>query len=223
MNDKLPIKCVIFDMDGLLVDSEKVYSKGWLLAAKQIGTHLSKETTQKLVGKGFIETENILINTGKTPDEIAKMRLIRENYIKMEAMAGRIEAKPFAREVLTDLKSKGFKIALASSTASSRAKLMLNSLDLLNLIDFPVFGDEVKYQKPNPEPYLEATKRASISVHEAIAVEDSITGVTSASVAGLKVIMIPDTSFVGSIHMPTAVVRVGKSLKVVLDYLNIKE
>ncbi|MBO1305179.1 HAD family phosphatase [Enterococcus sp. 669A] len=213
------LKIVIFDMDGLLVDTERVYRDGWQYATKQHGVDLPEHMFQGWVGKGYHETTNALVELTNDPQLVQEIRKTRENYFYQELEAGRVEAKPYAKEALQAAK-ENYTVALATSTMGERARNVLETLGFLQYIDHPVFGDEVEKLKPAPDLYLEALRRAGFSAGEGVAVEDSITGSQAAENAGLPVLMVPDSNFELDVEkVPAGVVKRGKDLRIVLEYL----
>lgn len=217
------IKLVIFDMDGTLIDSEKVYKRAWKIASHQIGLDLTEETAEDFAGRGIHETFQLLGEMGVSPDMKRKMYDLREIYIHDETALGRVDSKPYAEEVLRALKSQNYLLAMASSSPGKRGREILTSLDLFELFDYSIFGDEVEHQKPSPDAYLEILKAANLASDEALVVEDSLTGITAAREAGIDVIQIPDSSTKAQYEIPVGYVSVvGNDLRVVLDYLEIK-
>lgn len=213
------LKVVIFDMDGLLVDTERIYREGWAYAANQHGTQLPDEMFHGWVGKGYHETTEELVKLTKDRELVMAIRKTREEYFYRELAEGRVPAKPYAKEALQAAK-ENYTVGLATSTYAKRAGDVLAALDFLQYIDYPVFGDDVEHLKPAPDLYLEVLKRAGFSADAGIAVEDSIPGSQAAENAGLQVLMVPDINFELDIQaVPAGVIQRGEDLQIVLDYL----
>ncbi|MGM0213716.1 HAD family hydrolase [Enterococcus sp. AZ109] len=213
------LKIVIFDMDGLLVNTEVVYRDGWQYATKQHGVDLPEDMFQGWVGKGYHETTEALVELTKDRQLVQAIRKTREEYFRQELAEGRVVPKPYAKEALQAAKEK-YTVALATSTMKERAQKVMKALEFWQYIDYPVFGDEVEKLKPAPDLYLEALKRAGFSAAEGVAVEDSITGSQAAENAGLPVLMVPDANFDLDVEkVPAGVVQRGEDLRIVLDYL----
>lgn len=213
------LKIVIFDMDGLLVDTERVYRDGWEYAAKDHGVQLPAEMFQGWVGKGYHETTEELVRLTNDRELVMAIRKTREEYFYQELAEGRVPPKPYAKEALQAAK-KNYTVGLATSTIAKRARDVMAGLDFLQYIDYPVFGDDVERLKPAPDLYLEVLQRAGFTADAGIAVEDSIPGSQAAENAGLKVLMIPDSNFELDVQaVPAGVIQRGKDLQIVLDYL----
>ncbi|OJG76030.1 HAD hydrolase, family IA [Enterococcus pallens] len=213
------LKIVIFDMDGLLVDTERVYRDGWEYAANYHGVQLPAEMFHGWVGKGYHETTEELVKLTNDRDLVMAIRKTREKYFYQELDEGRVPPKPYAKEALQAAK-ENHTVGLATSTVAKRAGDVLAGLGFLDYIDYPVFGDDVANLKPAPDVYLEVLKRAGFTADAGIAVEDSIPGSQAAENAGLKVLMVPDANFELDItKVPAGVIQRGNDLQLVLDYL----
>lgn len=208
---------IIFDMDGLLVNTEKVYYHGWYYAVRKHELDVPEEIIVGWAGKGMHESMAELDKLTCDHDRTLRIRETREKYFFNELEKGRVQLKPFAKEALTAV-GKKYKIGLATSTMEEKAAQILETLDLKKYIDYPVFGSDVKRLKPAPDVYLEVLRRSGFEAEEALAVEDSITGSTAAKAAGLPVIMVPDSEFaLNHAAIPNNVVKMGDDLRIILD------
>ena len=213
------VKIVIVDMDGLLVDTERVYRDGWEYAANYHGVQLPPTMFQGWVGKGYHETTEELVKLTHDRELVMAIRETREEYFYRELAEGRVPPKPYAKEALQAAKENCV-VGLATSTIAKRAEDVLAGLDFLQYIDYPVFGDNVEHLKPAPDLYLEVLRQAQLSPEEGVAVEDSIPGSQAAEAAGVKVLMVPDSNFELDVQaVPAGVIRRGEDLRIVLDYL----
>lgn len=208
---------IIFDMDGLLVDSEKTYSEGWAYSFQKSGLDISQTVINSWVGKSVQETTEYLKDY---TDDVERIRAFREEYIYQELEQGRLLQKPYAAQVLAFLQARGYKIGLATSSARGRSVDILTRLQLLQHIDVPVFSDDVEKLKPEPDLYLEAMRRADVSAKDSLVVEDSLTGAKAANRAGIPAILVPDHNFaLDESKIPQSVVLRGENLLCVLEYL----
>lgn len=182
---------VIFDMDGLLVDSERIYRAGWLKVFRNHAIAINETTIASWQGQSFRQTAKILTERGL---DVPKLQAEREDYINQQLKQGNFLPKPYAIEIIDYLKKKQIKIGLATSTNKDRATKILNHLELLTAIDYPCYGDEVAQHKPAPEVYLNVLKSAAIAPDAVIACEDSIQGAKAAINSALNVVLIPDSS-----------------------------
>ena len=185
-------KAVVFDMDGVLFDTESMSSNAWMRLAKERGLGDIGELTEDCIGRN--RTDIILqfkrrfgegfdadgfLNAGRD----LMNRYIAENGLPL--MKG-------AREILQYLKENGFAVGVASS---SGRKTILRNLELSGLAGYfqaVTGGDEVTLSKPKPDIYLEACEAVGVPPQKAIAVEDSPNGIRAAYRAGMKPVMIPD-------------------------------
>lgn len=182
---------VIFDMDGCLVDSERVYARCWQKAFDAMGIPLSPEILYSWNGLGGDEINKQILQITGSETLTKEIREVMYGFESEERDTGRIPLRPYAREILQLVKEKGLKLGLASSTVQDHAELMLDRHGLLELFDFTAFGSEVVHRKPAPDIYLLALKKGGLKAAEAIAFEDSISGVTAARRAGIRTIYIP--------------------------------
>lgn len=185
------IKAIIFDMDGVLQDSETISDRTWRIVAKSWGIcdiesmldicrGCNKNDTYALLRKKYgndFESEKFLESTSALFFEIEKSEGI-------PLMNG-------AKETLEYL-SKKYTLALASSTQKSSVVRQMQTANFLQFFKTLTTGDMVSHSKPNPEIYEKACASLSLLSNECVAIEDSPNGVRSASRAGLRVIMIPD-------------------------------
>lgn len=186
------IKAVIFDMDGILLDSETICDKTWNMALQDFNLIDKNDTINKC--RGTNKTDTILILKqyfGQDFDAEKFLNKTSEYFHKIEFEQG-IPIMPFAKEILEYLKEKKYRIALASSTRYESVKRQLTNAGLIDFFETITTGDMVSHSKPNPEIYIKAIKSLNLSPRDCLAVEDSPNGIKSAFSAELKVIMIPD-------------------------------
>ena len=187
-----PIKGVVFDMDGLLLDTEKIVQRTWTDVGARFGYPDMGQQIYHTLGfnrerrKAYFES----VYGPKWPDaEI--VAACGERFSEIVQTEG-IPVKKGARELLQHLKEKGIKIGLATSTSEEHAREELEGTGLWDYFDGRIFGDMITNSKPAPEIYEKACKAIGVAPSEAIALEDAPSGVQSAFSAGLRVIMIPD-------------------------------
>ena len=185
------IKAFIFDMDGVLIDSESLYDNAWIFAAKEfsIDKKLILEVRKKVLGLNKNDTIK-KIESLLSFDEAKKFYEMTDYYADKLS----IKAKPYAKEILTYLKDKKIRLCLATSNTRAFSEKVLKQNDLWNFFEdkYFVFSEDVKEAKPSPEIYLRAQEKLNLNSEECIAVEDSPNGIKSAISANLKCIFIPD-------------------------------
>jgi HAD superfamily hydrolase (TIGR01509 family) len=186
------LSAVIFDMDGLMLDTERVARIAWQEAALLFGHHMTDTLFASLIGRPDHESL-VLVSTafGPTFDFQAanqKCNELFENYVLQYGLP----LKPGVREILDDLTARRVPLAVATSTRHDNARRRLEQVGLLKYFSVLVGGNEVARGKPEPDIYLEAIRRLGIEAPASYALEDSHAGVRSAHAAGLNVIMVPD-------------------------------
>lgn len=188
------IKGFVFDMDGVLLDTESVCDKTWELAAKDFG--ISPQEAMRIITlcRGTNKEKSreiILCELGENFDVDSFMKSTSEYFYHIEKNEG-IFSKPYAKECLSYLKTKKYKLALASSTRRVAVERQLKNASLFEYFDYVVCGDMVTNSKPDSEIYIKAVNGLNLLSNECIAVEDSFNGLMSGKNAGLLTVMVPD-------------------------------
>lgn len=186
------IKAVVFDMDGVIFDSEKCVLECWREVADRHNIPDIEEACRECLGINAAATrERMLKRYGEAfpYDEYKKesSALFHEKYDD-----GRLPKKPGVHELLEYLQQQKIKIALASSTRQEVVLQELRDGGLLNYFDKVVCGDMVKRSKPEPDIFLKACEELQVNPSDAYAVEDSYNGIRAAHAAGMRPIMVPD-------------------------------
>lgn len=186
------IKGAVFDMDGLMFDTEKLVYRVWQRTMDENGYEYSFDIYKKTVGK---RTAEVKIFYKELYGERFVYQELREKanvyfyeYVEKEG----VPVKKGLLNILKYLKGRGIKISLATSTSSKTALDLLDRTGVTEYFDKFVCGNMVKNGKPHPETFLTAAKELSLKPEECIAFEDSINGIKSAYNAKMKPVMIPD-------------------------------
>ena len=187
--------CVIFDMDGVIFDSERACLITWEEAAAHYGVENVEEVFYRCIGTNKFQTWQIVEDEyskefGKgIADKILSdsSRLFHEKYD-----GGRLPVKAGVTKILEYLKDKGIRCAIASSTRRAVVEQELKDAGLLGYFEEIIGGDAVKISKPDPEIYLLACKAMKVRPEDAFAIEDSFNGIRSAYAAGMRPVMVPD-------------------------------
>lgn len=186
------IKAVIFDLDGTLLDTEKLLVKYWCRAAKELGFPMTREQalrirslTHRLVPPLFREW------FGESCDYM-KIRARRMELMQEHIDRYGLDVKAGAAELLSYLGKKGYLRAVATATDIERAGRLLKTAGLYGSFDRIISASMVEWGKPKPDIYIYAAKQLGLEPQECIAVEDSPNGIISASDAGCLTVMVPD-------------------------------
>jgi HAD superfamily hydrolase (TIGR01509 family) len=182
---------LLLDMDGLLIDTERLYLEVNTLAAAELGHRLAPETNLGMVGVAIDGCRRLLAEAHGADFPFERFRDL--GYELLEArMADGVPLKPGAAALVHWAKGEGLPVAVATSTRRARAEDHLARVDLLHRLDALVTRDDVVAAKPAPEPYLTAAAWLGVAPGAALACEDSANGVRSAAAAGVPVVMVPD-------------------------------
>ena len=183
---------VVFDMDGVLFDTQKIYLKTWREVGQILHIENFEEPSFQCIGRNRKDQEDIL--NGFYPEGFPveefyhlKTRIFNE-HIEQEG----IPLMKGTAEILKYLKDVHAKVAIASSTRRDMIEQHLEQTGLQGMFDRIVGGDMVEHSKPNPDIYLKACMELGVNPRDTYAVEDSYNGLRSALAAGMKTIMIPD-------------------------------
>ena len=188
----ITIKGILFDMDGLILDTEKLYTRFWQEAANSLGYPMTRE---QAIGMRSLNREFGAAKLQSYFDRPIDYEAVRGKRIElMNAYIERegVEAKPGIYELLEFLKEKGIKTAIATSSPIERTTQYLKSVGLENSFDKLISGYMVKKGKPEPDIYLMAAAELRLRPDECLALEDSQSGLISGSRAGCYPVMIPD-------------------------------
>lgn len=186
------IEAVVFDMDGVIFDSEKLVVECWVEIADKCGIEgVAKMCKQCLGLNRLAAKEKFLEHYGQDfPYDTYKQEM--SDLYHKRARAGALELKPGVVELLEFLKQEDIRIALASSTREEVVRWELTDAGIIDYFDEIVCGDMVTKSKPEPEIFLKACELLSVSPDMVFAIEDSYNGIRAACRGGLRPIMVPD-------------------------------
>ena len=187
------VKAVLFDMDGTITDTEKIYNKNWIKAAKYSGyTNFSREDALDLRSLNAFDAKALTQDRFGSDFDYDGIHALCGKMVRNELKEQGIPVKPGIKETLDTLKQENILKCIVTATNYELASKRLEEIQLLDQFDLVISAHMVKRGKPYPDPYLYACKKLNLNPRDCIAVEDSPNGVLSAYHAGCKVIMIPD-------------------------------
>lgn len=186
------IKGILFDMDGVILDTEKLYTRFWQEAANALGYLMTKEQAMGLrsLNREFGAAKmQSYFDVPVNYEEVRNKRIELMNaFIEKEG----VELKAGIKELLSYLKENGIKTAIATSSPIERTEKYLAAVGLTGAFDRLISGYMVKKGKPEPDIYELAAREIGLTSQECLAIEDSPSGLLSASRAGCYPVMVPD-------------------------------
>lgn len=187
-----PVAAVLWDMDGTLVDSEKVWTVSLRDTARWLGGELSAAGRDAVVGSNMADTLVVLFDDLRLAPDPESMAAARAWLIRRtgELFAAGLEWRPGAQEALRMVQAAGWPTALVTNTERDLTELALNGIGREHFT-VTVCGDEAPYGKPQPDVYLRAAALLGVPIGSCVAIEDSPTGVLAAERAGAAVLVVP--------------------------------
>ena len=186
------ICAVIFDMDGVLIDTEKHYNAAWCQAATEAGFPFTREHALLLRSCEAKEGEKLMQGIFGPSFDYYAIRERRRELVRERLAQYGLEKKPGVEETPRFLRAKGIKTAVATATALDITKSHLTTIGVCDLFDSIVSAKNVAHGKPEPDVYLYACEQIGERPQDCMAVEDSPNGIMAAYRAGLRTVMVPD-------------------------------
>ena len=189
------LRAVIFDLDGVLADSEAWWNQIDAELLSEYGVNYHGEHHQDVVGVSY----RVAIDFYRKVfgiEEPAEQMMKRRGEIAAEFFADRVGLFPRTKEILEALRQMKLRLAVATSSVSSSARPFLDRHQLTQFFEVIVTGDEVERGKPAPDIYLRAAEELNIRADECVVVEDALAGIAAAKAAKMRVAAIPDRRFV---------------------------
>lgn len=185
------MQAIIFDMDGTLIDTERVSQASWRAAAADLDIQIPERILHAFVGLSM-KTAHTMIDEEFGDPALTDRLFARRNQIYGDTWIDQLELKPGAREAIGAVRQRGLKCALATSSERDRALFCLERFGLSDAFDAAVFHEDIAHPKPAPDVYLTTAERLGVDPFVCGAVEDSFNGIRAAAAAGMTVFMVPD-------------------------------
>jgi len=186
-----PVKAVVFDMDGLLVDTEQIVFDAMSATARGVGLELPFEVFKRMVGLPAMHSDEILREHFGAGFEITSWRAGVSHHFDAIAEAG-IALKAGVVELLDGLDAHGLPRAIATSSTRHAVEHSLGQHGLIDRFDAIISRELQTRHKPHPEPFLKAAEAIRMAPQDCLALEDSHNGVRAAAAAGMMTVMVPD-------------------------------
>ena len=189
------IKAIIFDMDGLMIDSERVTFECYQEILKGMNLTMDEEFYKTLLGKPlkgiYQRFYDVYGNDFPIENVIQDVHQLMAERFETEG----VPIKTGLKSLLEYLKENNYKTIVATSSNRDRVDTILSQAQITDYFDDSICGDEVTKGKPNPEVFLKSCQKLGVNVDEAIVLEDSEAGIQASYDAGIKVICIPDMKY----------------------------
>lgn len=189
------IKAIIFDMDGLMIDSERVTFECYQEILKGMNLTMDEEFYKTLLGKPlkgiYQRFYDVYGDDFPIEDVIKDVHALMAKRFETEG----VPIKTGLKSLLEYLKENNYKTIVATSSNRDRVDTILSQAQITDYFDDSICGDEVTKGKPNPEVFLKSCQKLGVNVDEAIVLEDSEAGIQASYDAGIKVICIPDMKY----------------------------
>jgi HAD superfamily hydrolase (TIGR01509 family) len=190
--ERLSIVAVVFDMDGLMLDTEPLYKRAWQQAGSELGFDLDDEFYATLIGRPTPDGEVELRRKFGAEFPLAQFRARWPVLWKSDAETRGIAAKAGLDDILAFADQQRLRIAVATSSDAAYTEFSLKKAGLAGRFAAIVTGDQVERGKPAPDIYLEAARQLACAPAQCVALEDSEAGIIAANGAGMIALLIPD-------------------------------
>lgn len=213
------MKAVVFDMDGVLFDTERLCMEAWSIVAKKMGISGMDVIAGQCIGLNSQDTkELVLAHYGQNFDyELFRGRV--SEWVHGEIGKKGLPVKMGVKKILPYLQQTGYRIGLASSSSYASVVSHLKEAEVIDYFQVIITGDMIEHSKPRPDIYLLACKKLGVKPELAYAIEDSPNGIRAAHSAGMKPIMVPDLVEPDS-EMKELAILICENLHEVIKYIN---
>ncbi len=182
----MPLTAIIFDMDGLMVDTEPLSRRAWAQVIGPFGAVLTDAVYGRMIGRRTMEAGQILLDATDIPLSVEEL-VRQKTAVFDQILAQGVPIMPGLMELHAEIARRGLPWAVATSSPRPHAQQILTQLGLLEKCGAIAGGDEVEHGKPAPDIYLLAAQRLGMSPAHCLALEDSAPGCQSAAAAGMTV------------------------------------
>ena len=190
--DRLAVDAVVFDMDGLLLDTESLALNALRIAGREFGLDMHDALCHSMIGVAADSSRRLLLEHHGSDAPADRFFAAVARELEAQVDAGLLRVKPGAAELLRHLEAEAVPRAVATSSAREKALRHLRAAGIADRFDAIVTRDDVSRGKPHPDLYLHAARALRVEAARCLAIEDSYNGVRAAYAAGMSVIMVPD-------------------------------
>jgi len=197
---------VIFDLDGVLVDTGWAHKQSWYDLAEKEGFPMTDEFFYSTFGMQNYQIIPMLLGRDVSSDEVDRLSDWKERRYR-GIIAEKLAPSEGAKSLLIDLKSKDFLLAVGSSAPRANLDLVLERTDLQDYFDAYVAGQDVTNGKPAPDTFLKAAEKLSLDANRCVVVEDAVQGVEAGKAAGMQVVAVTTTRKRADLHRADIIVN----------------
>lgn len=212
-----PVQAVIFDMDGLMFDTEHIGFASYQQAAAELGKEVSLDLYKKTLGHNKEEIRQVYLEHFRDVQFVNALRK-REKELARQSLAQHVPVKAGLYELLHFLQAENIPAAVASSSPRVEVEDLVQRANVRDFFQVLCTGDDVKRAKPDPEIFLQAAKLLQVAPANALVLEDSRNGLLAAKAANIPAIMVPDM-IEANAEMCSLTVTVVQDLTEVIPYL----
>lgn len=210
-------EAVIFDMDGILIDTERISFNAFKKVLKEYNYEISERFYLTMIGRNLNGIKEVMMKEYGMNFPFEEIYRKKVNIAFETIERDGVIVKPGVHEIIDYLNERNYKIAVATSTQRERANYLLEKIQIKNKVNYIVCGDQVKHSKPEPEIFLKASKGVGVEPEKCIVIEDSDVGILAAYRAGMKGINVPDMK-VPDDNMKKIAYKIFNSLSEVKTY-----
>lgn len=186
------LKGVIFDLDGVLIDTGKFHKDAWHIMCDEEGLTFSNELFGRTFGMQNYQIIPMMTNCDLDDKEIARLS-DRKELLFRQLISGKLKLLSGAEDLVIDLKSKGFRLSIGSSTPKRNMDFIAKNLSIFTHFDAIVTAEDVANGKPAPDTFLKAAEKLSLQPTCCVVVEDAVQGVQAGKSAGMAVVAVSTT------------------------------
>jgi len=187
----MPVGAVIFDMDGLMFDTERAARAAWYRAMADFGYAVTDDTYATVIGRTSPDSRALLVAAMGPGAPISEIEERMSRYLR-ELLEPAPPFKPGLLDLLAEIDRLGIRSAVASSTASPEVRRLLAACGIEDRFGAIVGGDDVAAGKPEPDLFLRASRLLRIAAADCVVLEDSEVGIRAAAAAGMRAVLVPD-------------------------------
>lgn len=197
-------KAVIFDMDGVIIDSEPLWRKAMIKGFSDFGVNFSEDDCRKTTGMRLNEVINYW--SKQVPDKLQDQKVVNDRIIQALIQLINTEGKamPGLHEFLDYLKQHNIKIGISTSSDQILVDTILKKLNIASYFDAITSAQFLKHGKPHPEVYLTCAEKLNVNPMDCLVIEDSVFGIISAKAAQMQVLAYPDQEHINNVKFQVA-------------------